>query len=345
MTLDTIYNEDCLEGMRQIEDGTIDLIVTDPPYNIGKEKELGKTWDIIDNYQEWMLDVFKECERVLKPNGVLYFFHNDIPQMFRLMNNLEDNTSFFFNSFCVWYKEGWRANSYSQTGREDANYVLRQWFNVCEYFAEYWKMGEIETDNKTGLKTILGCTDLFPSIRQWLADEFKRLGIRKSDVDKLARERLKMTGIFNSCFRDSNFTIPTKEEWDACFEPLGFRKEYNGTTGYDALRLEYEALRLEYEALRPYHLQDQNHCNVFTNQQPMGERLHTCQKPVDMIRRLVLTSSRKDETILDPFMGSGTTAIACIKERRHFIGFELSKEYFDKAVRRIKAEQAQLTLF
>ena len=41
----------------------------------------------------------------------------------------------------------------------------------------------------------------------------------------------------------------------------------------------------------------------------------------------------------------GTTAIACIKERRHFIGFELSKEYFDKAVRRIKAEQAQLTLF
>ena len=64
-----------------------------------------------------------------------------------------------------------------------------------------------------------------------------------------------------------------------------------------------------------------------------------------MIRRLVLTSSRKDETVLDPFMGSGTTAIACIKERRHFIGFELSKEYFDKAVRRIKAEQAQLTLF
>ena len=41
----------------------------------------------------------------------------------------------------------------------------------------------------------------------------------------------------------------------------------------------------------------------------------------------------------------GMTAVACIKERRHFIGFELSKEYFDKAVKRIKAEQAQLTLF
>ena len=44
-------------------------------------------------------------------------------------------------------------------------------------------------------------------------------------------------------------------------------------------------------------------------------------------------------------MGSGTTAIACIKERRHFIGFELSKEYFDKAIKRIENEQAQLKLF
>ena len=53
----------------------------------------------------------------------------------------------------------------------------------------------------------------------------------------------------------------------------------------------------------------------------------------------------ENDVCLDPFMGSGTTAIACIKEHRHFIGFELNKEYFDKAVRRIKAEQAQLTLF
>ena len=57
------------------------------------------------------------------------------------------------------------------------------------------------------------------------------------------------------------------------------------------------------------------------------------------------TAEGRKMALLDNCMGSGTTAIACIKERRHFIGFELSKEYFDKAVRRIKAEQAQLTLF
>lgn len=49
--------------------------------------------------------------------------------------------------------------------------------------------------------------------------------------------------------------------------------------------------------------------------------------------------------VLDNCMGSGTTAIACIKENRHFIGFELSKEYFDKAQKRINAEQSQYKLF
>ena len=75
------------------------------------------------------------------------------------------------------------------------------------------------------------------------------------------------------------------------------------------------------------------------------DTLHPTQKPVDLLRYLVLTYTNEGDTVLDNCMGSGTTAIACIKERRHFIGFELSKEYFDKAVKRIKAEQAQLTLF
>ena len=74
-------------------------------------------------------------------------------------------------------------------------------------------------------------------------------------------------------------------------------------------------------------------------------RIHPTQKPVDLLRYLVLTYTNEGETILDNCMGSGTTAIACIKEKRNFIGFELNKEYYDKACKRIKQEQAQLTLF
>jgi site-specific DNA-methyltransferase (adenine-specific) len=72
---------------------------------------------------------------------------------------------------------------------------------------------------------------------------------------------------------------------------------------------------------------------------------HPAIFPVKLARCHIYSWSNECDVVLDPFMGSGTTAIACIKERRHFIGFELSKEYFDKAVKRIKAEQAQLTLF
>ena len=76
-----------------------------------------------------------------------------------------------------------------------------------------------------------------------------------------------------------------------------------------------------------------------------ASRLHPTQKPVDLLRYLVLTYTNEGDTVLDNCMGSGTTAIACIKERRHFIGFELSKEYFDKAQRRIDNERRQLTLW
>ena len=72
---------------------------------------------------------------------------------------------------------------------------------------------------------------------------------------------------------------------------------------------------------------------------------HPTQKPVDIIRYFISTYTDVGGVILDNCMGSGTTAIACIKEKRHFIGFELNKEYFDKAVKRINAEKSQLLLF
>ena len=76
-----------------------------------------------------------------------------------------------------------------------------------------------------------------------------------------------------------------------------------------------------------------------------SDSFHPTQKPVDLLRYLVRTYSNEGDTILDNCMGSGTTAVACIKEKRHFIGFELNKDYYDKACQRIDAEKRQLTLF
>ena len=75
------------------------------------------------------------------------------------------------------------------------------------------------------------------------------------------------------------------------------------------------------------------------------DKIHPTQKPTNLIREFLLVSSNKHDLILDPFMGSGTTAIACIKEDRNFIGSEISKEHYDLANKRIKYEAEQTKLF
>lgn len=64
-----------------------------------------------------------------------------------------------------------------------------------------------------------------------------------------------------------------------------------------------------------------------------------------LCRKLLLIYTKEGDVVYDPFMGTGTTAIGCIREKRNYIGSEISKRYCDWANRRIKAEQAQLTLF
>lgn len=73
--------------------------------------------------------------------------------------------------------------------------------------------------------------------------------------------------------------------------------------------------------------------------------IHPTQKPVDLLRYLVLTYTDVGGVVLDSCLGSGTTVIACIKEKRHYIGFELDKGFYNKALRRIEIEKSELTLF
>lgn len=64
-----------------------------------------------------------------------------------------------------------------------------------------------------------------------------------------------------------------------------------------------------------------------------------------LCRKLMMLYTDRDDVVYDPFMGTGTTAIACIKEKRRYIGSEISKRYVDWARRRIFCEKRQLSLF
>jgi len=98
----------------------------------------------------------------------------------------------------------------------------------------------------------------------------------------------------------------------------------------------------------PNYIQEQEGYNesvlYFSNPSGAGH-LHPTQKPVDLLRYLILTYSNEGDTVLDATIGSGTTAVAALMEKRHFIGFETNKKYYDKAVERIRKARQQLTLW
>ena len=93
LELDKIYNMDCLEGMKQLDDNCIDTIITDPPYGLSF---MGKKWD----YDVPSIAIWKECLRVLKPGGTLLCFAGSRTQH-RMAVNVED-AGFILKDCIMW---------------------------------------------------------------------------------------------------------------------------------------------------------------------------------------------------------------------------------------------------
>lgn len=70
------------------------------------------------------------------------------------------------------------------------------------------------------------------------------------------------------------------------------------------------------------------------------KRNHQTEKPVELMEALIAICP-DGGTVLDPFMGSGSTGVACVNTGRDFIGIELSEEYYDTAVRRVREAEEQ----
>jgi DNA modification methylase len=77
------------------------------------------------------------------------------------------------------------------------------------------------------------------------------------------------------------------------------------------------------------------------NTVPSANRYHPTEKPVELLERLILKMTDEGDTVLDPFMGSGATGVACMNTGRKFIGIEIDGDYFAKARTRIEQAQAE----
>lgn len=82
-----------------------------------------------------------------------------------------------------------------------------------------------------------------------------------------------------------------------------------------------------------------------TNVEDKRKYGHPTPKPVDIIENLVENSSLEGQVVCDHFMGSATTAIACLHKNRNYIGFELNEEYYRKSLDRIQRELSKPSLF
>ena len=86
--------------------------------------------------------------------------------------------------------------------------------------------------------------------------------------------------------------------------------------------------------------------DTIKHQETSEKNGHPCPKPITFWRKLLDRVSVKDtDIVLDPFMGSGTTAIACMEAKKQWIGFEIEQEYIDISNKRINIYKSQLKLF
>lgn len=259
---------------------------------------------------------------MLKDNGVLYMWHNDMTQIAEIIHDVHENGQFRLISFCIWDKgKSYRARSWLNRNPGQ----LRSWFNRCEYCLHFFGVGMDVCAGHTGTDRINSNPACYRTLKDWYNAEKERLGLTDKDIGAAyTRVTGKKPYMLRHYFRDHQFELPTRAVWEAVYEPLGFGKEY--------------------EDLRHTHVNDAMHCNVWTRAAiPSQKRFHTCEKPVDILSRIIRTSSRPGDIVLDTFMGSGSTGVACVQEGRRFIGIEREDKYFETAKKRI--EEARGTLF
>ena len=310
--LDRIYNMDCLEGMKAIPDGSVDAVICDLPYGTMKGIDDRHDWDDIIPTDK----LFAEYERVLRRGGVAVLFSQE-PYTSHLRTFRGKNMDFL-------YPMMWRKNT--------AGNSLMAANAPVSYF---------EDINVFAKANPLHDYDLAHPLRPYFAKVMEYIGKPRKQVIEAIGQNADHTFRCNS----SQFALCTAETYRQLIDVYGIDK-MEGYRTYEDLKEEDDTFVIVKEHERTFNLPEgeKSLSNVLEFSKET-DGFHPTQKPVALIRRLVLTYTNEGDTVLDNCMGSGTTAIACIKERRHFIGFELNKEYFDKAVRRIKAEQAQLTLF
>lgn len=249
--LNQIFNEDAITGLQRIPDGSIDLILTDPPYGLGKDYGNDSDKQEAAEYLAWTERWIDAALPKLKPTGSLYIFLT------------------------------WRYSP-------EIFVMLKQRMTM---------INEIIWDRR--VPSMGGSTRSFTSVHDTIG-----LFVKSK----------------NYYFDLDSVRIP----YDAETKKARSRSIFVGAKW---LELGYNPKDLW--SVSRLHKED-------------PERVeHPTQKPLEIIERMVMASCPADGVVLDPFMGSGTTAVAARRCGRQFVGFELNPDYCAIIAARLQSAEAE----
>lgn len=270
----SLHLGDCLEVLKNLDDNSIDSIVSDPPYGISF---MGKKWD----YDVPSKEIWEECLRVLKPGGYLVAFAGSKTQH-RMAIRIED-AGFEVVDVMIWSYASGFPKSHNVANNIDKMYGA-----------------------STRGKAIPVASTNLPS-------------------GKYAEEKLEGNKVEKYVAR-----TPHGEPWVSwgtalkpAIEPITLAKK----PGPSILNLSGKRVFFHSKAAK----KDRNE-----GVKDEKENNHPTVKPVALMAELCHTITPKGGTILDPFMGSGSTGKAAIANGFSFVGIEREQEYLDIARMRIQ---------
>jgi site-specific DNA-methyltransferase (adenine-specific) len=283
-----LHKGDCIEGMRGIADGSIDAIVSDPPY-LYLDHILDKEFD------EQVF--FQECNRVLKDGGLIVLFGRGTS--FYRWNTTLANMGFTFKEEIVWDKANISSPVHVLGRRHETISIHAKGkgkIRACR--VPYMEVNinsphKVERDiNK--IMSVLGDDERISRMKDLLK------------TGKQSYERKRSPSITVGGTKDGRSEGRTK---DGRSEESTMNTIINGYKESSVIQINSRSFR---------------------------ESGHPTEKPVRLMERLICLVSDKNDVILDPFAGSASTGIACVKTDRKFIGFEIDDEYFSMASERIQ---------
>jgi len=308
-----------IDAVEKLMDGQkADMVFTDPPYGMKKEKDgvLNDNLnfsDLLEFNRQWI----PVSISVTKDNGSWYCWGIDEPLMdmySHIIKPMIANNQATFRNLITWDKgHGQGQNS-----------ELTRSYAVADEKCLFIMLGVQGFGNSSD-----NYFEGFEVIRSYLVQEKERSGLTNEQI------RQATSTSHTHYWSKSQWAFPTRGHYEA------IQKLSNGDCfkkQYDEIKKQYDEIKKQYDSTRAYFNNTHDNFNNvwhFDRHQRKGdEGGHATPKPIPLCERGILSSSRKDEIVLDVFGGSGTTLIACEKTNRINTSMELDPKYCDVIIKR-----------